>query len=253
MAGFALKVRGLTKAFKGQLVLDALDLDISANSVTTIIGRSGIGKSVLLKCLANIWPAQSGTMHYGDQSATIGEKSLRVAFDLNFSYMFQNNALFDSMTAAENIALPLRESTKLSTAAIRDRVQDLLNTMDLMGCRDKYPAELSGGMQKRVALARALIVEPQIVFFDEPTTGLDPERKYTVFKMIAECRREFNFAAVLVSHDIPEVFQISDRIAWLDRGKIQCVGDRETIYKHADPVLKKLLTNADIGRQHFIV
>jgi phospholipid/cholesterol/gamma-HCH transport system ATP-binding protein len=243
-----LKVRGLTKIFKQQVILDALDLDIPANSVTTIIGRSGIGKSVLLKCLANIWPVQAGTMHYGELEAMIGQKSLRQAFNLNFSYMFQNNALFDSMSAAENIALPLRESTKLSIAEINDRVQALLDTMDLLGSANKYPAELSGGMQKRVALARALIVEPQIVFFDEPTTGLDPERKYNVFKMIAECRSQFNFAAVLVSHDIPEVFQISDRIAWIDRGKIQCVGDREKIYKYSDPVLKKLLTNADIGR-----
>ena len=242
-----LKVRGLKKVFKQQVVLDALDLDITANSVTTIIGRSGIGKSVLIKCIANIWPVQAGTMHYGELEAVIGQKSLRQAFNLNFSYMFQNNALFDSMSAAENIALPLRESTKLSIAEINDRVHALLDTMDLLGSANKYPAELSGGMQKRVALARALIVEPQIVFFDEPTTGLDPERKYNVFKMIAECRSQFNFAAVLVSHDIPEVFQISDRIAWIDRGKIQCVGDREKIYKYSDPVLKKLLTNADIG------
>lgn len=248
MDGPILKVRGLTKIFKQQVVLDGLDLDIPANSVTTIIGRSGIGKSVLLKCLANIWPAQAGKMHYGEQVAAIGQHSLRQAFNLNFSYMFQNNALFDSMTASENIALPLRECTKLSTADINDRVQALLETMDLRGCADKYPAELSGGMQKRVALARALIVEPQIVFFDEPTTGLDPERKYTVFNMIAECRKQFKFAAVLVSHDIPEVFQISDRIAWIDRGKIQCVGDREQIYKHSDTVLKNLLTNAGIGR-----
>lgn len=253
MMGPCLKVRGLTKSFKGQVVLDGLDLDIPANSITTIIGRSGIGKSVLLKCLANIWSAQSGRMLYGEQVAAIGENSLREAFNVNFSYMFQNNALFDSMTAAENIALPLRESTRLSNAEIQGRVQSLLDRMDLLGCTEKYPAELSGGMQKRVALARALIVEPQIVFFDEPTTGLDPERKYTVFKMIQECRRQFNFAAVLVSHDIPEVFQISDRIAWIDRGKIQCVGDREAIYKHPDPVLKKLLRNAEIGRQQVVM
>ena len=249
MGGLTLKVRGLTKSFKGQVVLDALDLDILANSVTTIIGRSGIGKSVLLKCLANIFPVQSGTMYYGDQFASVGQKSLRSAFNVNFSYMFQNNALLDSMTAVENIALPLRESTKLSIGEINDRVKVLLSSMDLLSSRDKYPSELSGGMQKRVALARALIVEPQIVFFDEPTTGLDPERKYNVFKMISECREQFNFAAVLVSHDIPEVFQFSDRIAWMDRGKIQFMGNQDTIYKHSDPVLKKLLMNADIGRQ----
>lgn len=187
-------------------------------------------------------------MHWGEQTATIGAANLRQAFGLNFSYMFQNNALFDSMTVFENIALPLRETTPMQAAAIKAAVVRLLGKLDLSSCAQQYPAELSGGMKKRVALARALIVEPQVVFFDEPTTGLDPERKYKVFKMIAECREQFNFAAVLVSHDIPEVFQISDQIAWLDRGRIQCVGDRSQIYQHEDPVLKKLLMNAELGR-----
>jgi phospholipid/cholesterol/gamma-HCH transport system ATP-binding protein len=139
--------------------------------------------------------------------------------------MFQNNALFDSLTAFENVALPLREAVGLSAAEVAARVNELLEQLDLAEAGSRYPAELSGGMQKRVALARALVTKPEVVLFDEPTTGLDPERKFGVFDMIADYRERFGFTALLVSHDIPEVFEISDKVAWLDDGKIRFFGD----------------------------
>lgn len=208
-----LKLRGLRKAFGSQVVLDGIDLDIPLGSHTTVIGKSGTGKSVLLKCISGLLELDAGTVRSrGSQGAP------------PCSYMFQQNALFDSMTVEENIAMPLRETGKTKTREIAERVAKLLEQIELTAAAKKYPAELSGGMKKRVALARALITNPEIILFDEPTTGLDPQRKYAVFDMIRGYRKRFGFTVVMVSHDVPEVFEISDRIAWLDEGKIKFWG-----------------------------
>jgi phospholipid/cholesterol/gamma-HCH transport system ATP-binding protein len=156
--------------------------------------------------------------------------------------MFQNNALFDSLTAFENVALPLREASKLNKAEIQERVDKMLAHLELSDSADRYPGELSGGMKKRVALARALITKPQVVLFDEPTTGLDPERKF-----IADYRTRFGFTALLVSHDIPEVFEISDRVAWLDEGQIKFFGKPEELNTVAQSALSGFLSKANYG------
>ena len=218
-----LKIRGLKKHFAQNYILDGVDLDVSAGSVTTIIGKSGIGKSVLLKCIANLLDADAGTIELNNEliSRTVNVTQGNGA---DFSYMFQNNALFDSLTAFDNIALPLREASNLSEAEVRERTNNMLSNLELSDSAKNFPGELSGGMKKSVALGRALITDPRIVLFDEPTTGLDPERKFSVFEMIADYRKRFDFTALLVSHDIPEVFEISDQVAWLDGGKIKFFG-----------------------------
>lgn len=226
----SLKLRGLRKAFGEQVVLGGIDLDIPLGGHTTVIGKSGTGKSVLLKCISGLLAADAGTITAGDSEGAPP-----------CSYMFQQNALFDSMTVEENVALPLREKGKAKRAEIEKRVSDLLEQLDLTNARIKYPAELSGGMKKRVALARALITNPEIILFDEPTTGLDPQRKFSVFDMIRSYRKRFGFTVVMVSHDVPEVFEISDRIAWLDAGEIKFWGTPDELLSEPPDDLKPFI------------
>ncbi|HAV13005.1 MAG TPA: ABC transporter ATP-binding protein [Opitutae bacterium] len=242
-----LKIRGLKKHFGENRVLDGIDLDVARASVTTIIGKSGIGKSVLLKCIANLLAPDAGVIELDGKA--IAQTRRGGDAGVTFSYMFQNNALFDSMTAAENVALPLLEATSLNRAEIKAQVDAMLAHLELTDSAARYPGELSGGMKKRVALARALITKPQVVLFDEPTTGLDPERKFGVFEMIADYRARFDFTALLVSHDIPEVFEISDKVAWLDEGIIKFFGPSSELNADAESALAGFLNKANYGRK----
>jgi len=244
-----LKIRGLKKHFGENRVLDGIDLDVAAASVTTIIGKSGIGKSVLLKCIANLLQADAGTVELDGKAISQSRRRANSDEGVTFSYMFQNNALFDSMTAFENVALPLREASQLGKAAIKERVDEMLAHLELSDSAARFPGELSGGMKKRVALGRALITKPQVVLFDEPTTGLDPERKFSVFEMIADYRERFGFTALLVSHDIPEVFEISDHVAWLDAGRIKFFGKPDELNADAQSALSGFLSKANYGRK----
>jgi phospholipid/cholesterol/gamma-HCH transport system ATP-binding protein len=243
-----LKIRGLKKHFGENRVLDGIDLDVARSSVTTIIGKSGIGKSVLLKCIANLLAPDAGEIELGGKPIARSRRGSKDTEGVSFSYMFQNNALFDSLTAFENVALPLMEASHLKKAEIRSQVEAMLEHLGLKDSANRYPGELSGGMKKRVALARALITHPQVVLFDEPTTGLDPERKFSVFEMIADYRERFGFTALLVSHDIPEVFEISDRVAWLDEGKIKFFGKPADLNADAQSALSGFLSKANYGR-----
>ncbi len=239
-----LKISDLKKHFGEKRVLDGIHLEVARSAVTTIIGKSGIGKSVLLKCIANLIVPDSGEIKLNGQRIEQERYSPKTNA-VRFSYMFQNNALFDSMTAAENVALPLLEASDLSKTEIHERVSKMLTNLELADSAQRYPGELSGGMQKRVALARALITNPQLVLFDEPTTGLDPERKFGVFEMIADYRERFDFTALLVSHDTPEVFEISDYVAWLDSGVIKFFGKPTELANDADSALADFLNKAD--------
>mgnify|MGYP001594777146 CR=1 FL=1 len=243
-----LKIRGLKKHFGETRVLDGVDLEVARASVTTIIGKSGIGKSVLLKCIANLLTPDAGEIELAGKSIARSRRGSKAQDGVSFSYMFQNNALFDSLTAFENIALPLLEASHLKKAEIRDKVEAMLKHLELQDSATRYPGELSGGMKKRVALARALITNPQVVLFDEPTTGLDPERKFSVFEMIADYRERFGFTALLVSHDIPEVFEISDRVAWLDGGVIKFFGKPSELDADVESALSGFLSKANYGR-----
>ena len=244
-----LKIRGLKKYFGDKRVLDGIDLDVAAASVTTIIGKSGIGKSVLLKCIANLLQPDTGTIKLDGQAISLSRRTSQSDPGVSFSYMFQNNALFDSLTVFENVALPLREASKLKKSEIQEQVYEMLALLGLSDSADSYPGELSGGMKKRVALGRALITKPHVVLFDEPTTGLDPERKFSVFELIADYRERFGFTALLVSHDIPEVFVISDRVAWLDDGRIKFFGKPDELNADEQSALSGFLSKANHGRE----
>lgn len=244
-----LEIRGLKKHFGEKRVLDGVDLDVAAASVTTIIGKSGIGKSVLLKCIANLLQPDAGMIELDGKAISRSRRRANSEEGVTFSYMFQNNALFDSLTAFENIALPLCEASKLGKGDIRERVESMLEQLGLADSAGSYPGELSGGMKKRVALGRALITKPQVVLFDEPTTGLDPERKFSVFEMIDDYRERFGFTALLVSHDIPEVFEVSDQVAWLDDGVIKFFGSPDELNEDAQTALSGFLDKANYGRK----
>jgi phospholipid/cholesterol/gamma-HCH transport system ATP-binding protein len=212
-----IEFKNVTKRFGKRTILDCVNLRIHEGQVTTIIGKSGEGKSVLLKHIIGLLRPEEGSVLYRGNPIEKMKRREWNAYLGQISYMFQNNALFDSKTVYENVAMPLRKYTELSKRQVREKVMARIEQTELREVAHKYPSELSGGMQKRTALARALVTDPKIVLFDELTTGQDPIRRNMILGMIAEYKKKFGFTAVLISHDIPDVFFISNRILALYR------------------------------------
>lgn len=240
-----IELRDVTKRFGNQTVLDHVNLKIYENQITTIMGKSGAGKSVLLKHIIGLLSPDAGTIFFQGRPLDKVRRGEWDRYRSQISYLFQSNALFDSMTVFDNIALPLRQTTNLSRKKIEQKVMARIEQTELTEAADKYPSELSGGMQKRLALARALVTDPKIVLFDEPTNGQDPTRKNAILSMIAHYRKKFVFTAVLVSHDIPDVFFISDRIILLWEGRITFQGSYEESTKLDDPMAKEFLRSLE--------
>ena len=236
-----IKVEKLTKSFGNQPVLRGLDLEVPTGSITIVIGRSGGGKSVFLKHLLGLLRPDAGrVMVDGIELTGLSGR----AFDnvrSRYGVVFQGGALFDSLTCAENVAFPLREKTRLPRSAIAARVEAALGQVGLAGVGPKYPEQVSGGMRKRVAIARALVTEPEIIFFDEPTTGLDPVLVNSIHRLIRELHRQFRFTAVMVSHEIPEIFEIADTVAMLHDGRIVEVGRPQVIQQSTNPVVRQFI------------
>jgi phospholipid/cholesterol/gamma-HCH transport system ATP-binding protein len=217
---FLLHVEGLHKRFDDHVVLAGVGLDVSRGSVFTVLGPSGAGKSVFLKCLADVMQPDAGEICFDGRLLRSNDPGARAEFRRRCSFLFQSNALFDSLSALENVALPLEQTTDLKDNEIRERSLEALRQLAIHDHRDHYPSQLSGGMQKRLALARAIVTRPELVLFDEPTAGLDPLRRNAVFAMIAKYQRQFNFTALIVTHDVMEALVASDRVALLDQGRI---------------------------------
>jgi phospholipid/cholesterol/gamma-HCH transport system ATP-binding protein len=242
-----IKLVDIHKSFGRQKVLDGLSLAIEAGKTTVIIGRSGGGKSVLLKHIIGLIKPDSGHVLIEESDITrLSEKDLNEVRK-KFGMLFQEAALFDSMNVGENVAFPLREQTKLKDEEIRQIVADRLRAVGLSGVEEKMPSELSGGMRKRVGLARAIALHPQIVLFDEPTTGLDPVMTEAINQLIIDTQKNFNLTCVVISHDIQSIFRIGHKIAMLYEGRIIEYGTPAEIQASDNPVMKQFLSGSVDG------
>lgn len=240
-----IQLKNVCKAFGDTKVLNGVELDIAKGEVTAIIGKSGMGKSVLLKHMVGLLIADEGDILIEGKPLSKMKKSERKQLKMKISYMFQANALFDSLTIVENIAMPLEEHKRYKPSKIMELVDQKLKQLDLVGIGHKYPSQISGGMKKRVALARALITDPEIILFDEPTTGLDPIRKNAAHSMISDYQKRFGFTAIVVSHEIPDIFYISQHVAMLDEGKIIFQGTPEAIQTDTTPSVVQFINGLE--------
>ena len=235
------------KSFGNQKVLDGVDLTIEEGKTTVIIGRSGGGKSVLLKHIIGlIKPDQGQVMVDGRDITHLKDQELD-EIRKKFGMLFQEAALFDSLTVGDNVAFPLREHTKMKEDEIRATVADRLRAVGLSGIEGKMPSELSGGMRKRVGLARAIALRPQIVLFDEPTTGLDPVMTEAINQLIVGTQENFDLTCVVISHDLQSIFKIGHKIAMLYEGRIVAYGPPEDIQRSDNPVIRQFLAGSTDG------
>ena len=237
----AIRVSDLRKRFDSQQVLRGVDLQCPRGQITTIVGPSGCGKTVFLKHLMLLMRPDSGQIMINGVDVTrLGSRGLDSVRE-QFGVLFQGGALFDSLTVFENVAFPLVEKTRLGRKEIEAAVNDKLAAVGLEEVGHKYPSEISGGMQKRAALARALIRNPNILYLDEPTTGLDPTRTGAIHDLIRRTREKFKLTVVMVSHDVPQVFNISDRVAFMHKGKMWLNGTVADVTEAHDPIFEGFL------------
>jgi len=246
-----IEFKDVTKRFGGTTVLERVNVKIYENLITTIIGKSGAGKSVLLKHIIGLLTPDEGEILFQGKAVQAMKKNEWEDQRGKMAYIFQNNALLDSMTVFDNVAFPLRQTTNLNKREIEERVRQKIEDLELVDAAYRHPAELSGGMQKRVALARALVTDPKVVLFDEPTTGQDPIRKNMILGTIVHYRRKFGFTAVLISHDIPDVFLVSDRIVILWEGSIAFEGTYEEASRRRLPLVDEFLGNLESFRDEW--
>jgi phospholipid/cholesterol/gamma-HCH transport system ATP-binding protein len=229
------------KKFGAQEVLKGVNLSIYEGKTTVIVGESGQGKSLVIKHILGLMKPTSGkVLVNGKDINTIGRKALK-EIRSDFGVLFQHAALFDSMTVFENVALPLRERTKATEEEIKSKVTEMLDLMDLEGSDEKYPAQISGGMKKRVGLARALVLNPKIVFFDEPTTGLDIAKSNEIYRVFYRTQAKLGYTSVIVSHDVPKIFKLADYVALLYDGVIQDCISPEDFQTSGNPVIKEFV------------
>lgn len=242
-----IEIIDLHKSFNGQKVLNGVNLKIAEKEVVTIMGISGCGKSVLMKHIIGLLMPDKGSVSIeGVDITRLDTKELDKIRE-RLGVLFQGGALFDSLTVYGNIAFPLREKTKLSKGEIRDRVMNALEDVGLKGMGKKYPGELSGGMKKRVAVARALISEPAIVLFDEPTTGLDPIIASSIHVLIKYTHKKYGYTGVVISHEVPKIFEITDKVAMLHNGIIIEVGTPEEIQNSTNLIVRQFITGSHEG------
>jgi phospholipid/cholesterol/gamma-HCH transport system ATP-binding protein len=243
----AIEVRDLRRRFGAQEVLRGVNLDCPRGQITTIVGPSGCGKTVLLKHLNLLMRPDSGKIIIEGVDVTRLNSRALDEVRKQFGMLFQAGALFDSMTVFDNVAFPLVEGTNMDREEIAARVREMLANVGLEGMENKYPSELSGGMQKRVALARALIRNPKILMLDEPTTGLDPTRTGSIHALIRHTQQRFGLTVVMVSHDVPAVFEISDRVAFMHEGRMRLTGTPAEVTAANDEVFNRFLAGRAAG------
>ena len=234
-------LKNLHKSFGSHAVLDGVSLSIPAGQSLIVIGASGTGKSVLLKHIVALLKPDAGEVWFdGKRIDNLGERAL-IDVRTRFGFLFQMGALFDSMNVGDNIAFPLREHTSKTEAEITGIVADKLRMVGLSGIEKKMPGELSGGQRKRVGLARAIVLDPQIILYDEPTTGLDPVRADVINRLIIKLQRELKVTSIAVTHDMHSAFKIGNRIVMLHEGKIIADGTPEEIQRSDDRIVRQFI------------
>jgi len=242
-----IEFKNVTKAFAGKPVLRGMSLAVEKGEVMYIIGTSGVGKSVTIKHLIGLLRIDSGEIWFADQRVDqLAERAL-VPLRRRIGMVFQSSTLFDSMTLAENVALPLRKHQKLSHRAALDEARGRLAQVYMAEYADRYPAELSDGMRKRAAIARTLALAPEVVLFDEPTTGLDPVSARRVDRLIRELADTIGMTAIVVSHDPPSIFGVADRVAFLYQGVVHAVATPSELRASPDPVVQQFITGQSSG------
>ncbi|MCK4403907.1 MAG: ABC transporter ATP-binding protein [candidate division Zixibacteria bacterium] len=242
-----IEIKGIFKSFGDNQVLRGVDLTINKGETAVIIGRSGCGKSVLLKLIMGLLKPDSGKILVnGDDIPSLNDNQLNKVRQ-KFGMLFQASALFDSMTVDENVGLGLREHTNLSEEQVKEKVKEKLKMVGLATVEQTKPAELSGGMKKRVGLARAIAMDPEYVLYDEPTTGLDPIMADVINELIINLRNTISITSIAVTHDIVSAYKIADRIAMLYEGKIVFVGTSEEVKNTVNPVVRQFVEGSSQG------
>lgn len=243
-------VRDLWKRYGKVEVLKGLNLDVNEGETLVILGRSGVGKSVLLRQIIGIEYPDKGYVEIQGQRITDMDISTRQKKVSKMGMLFQGSALFDSMTVGDNVAFYLREHEDLKENIIKDHVEEALKMVDLPGIQSKMPSDLSGGMRKRVALARAIVYRPKIILYDEPTTGLDPITAMHINELIVKTQKELKTTSIVVTHDIKSAMEVGDRLAFHNEGKISQIANKSEFINIEDPLLKQFFENAMLTEQH---
>ena len=235
-------LKNLTKRFGNNIVLDDISLAIEKGKTTVVIGPSGCGKSVLLKHMIVLMRPNSGEVYFKRQRIDNLDDLSLTGVRAHFGYLFQAGALFDSLSVAENIMFPVRQHCQITRfSAVEELVRNKLKMVGLDGLQHFYPANLSGGQRKRVALARAIALDPEVILYDEPTTGLDPIRSDVINELVLKLQKELGVTSIAVTHDMKSAYKIADRIVMLHHGKIIADGDADYIRNHPDPVVQQFI------------
>ncbi len=242
-----IKIRGLTKRLGRKQVLDGLDLDIQTGETIVVLGPSGTGKSVLLKHIIGLMTPDKGSIQVDDDEL-IGMKERELnEVRKRFGMLFQGAALFDSMTVGENVGLSLREHLRMSEQDIHKRVTERLEWVGLKGVEEVKPASLSGGMRKRAGLARAIVMDPQVILYDEPTTGLDPIMSDVINQLIRSLQQRMGVTSVVVTHDMTSAYKVADRMAMLYGGKVVFTGTVDEVRTTKDPLMRQFIEGSSEG------
>ena len=236
------RLEGVCKRFGTQVVLDGVTLAFEEAKTTVVMGPSGCGKSVMLKHIVGLLRPDAGAVYFGDTRVDQLDEDELAPVRLQIGLVFQMGALFDSMSVEDNIAFPLIEHTKLTPAQRRERIAEVLETVDLQGVQLKLPSQLSGGQRKRVAIARALVMRPRVILFDEPTTGLDPIRSAGIDDLIVRLREKFNVTNIVVTHDLASAKHVADRVVMLLGGKVAADGPFDNLARSEDARIQHFLT-----------
>ena len=240
-----IEIRNIQKSFDGRVVLDDISAVMITGKCNLIIGASGSGKTVLTKCMVGLFQPDNGEIIFDGKSIIEMTDDERKALRRQIGMLFQGSALFDSMTVEQNILFPLDMFTKLTQAEKKKRANEVLDQVNLVGSNKKFPAELSGGMKKRVGIARAIVLNPKYLFCDEPNSGLDPQTSLLIDKLIKEITTEYNITTVVVTHDMNSVMEIGDNIVYVHKGKKQWEGSNKEIIYSDNELLNKFIFASD--------